>query len=162
MAKKSGGSLMKVILDIITIVLGGLVFAFLALPFHSSSIGEHTIGSVSGYDYIDFGDLAPKGCAIVLLLLLIFAGIMILGAVMKLLCDINVVKSSGFAKFANFMTIIGGLMVAVLSIVNIITVSVYLSDTLGGVFDTGWAALIIIAIVGVASLATSALTVRKK
>ena len=166
MAKKSKKSNMRALWDLITLALAGLLLGFMALP-HLSVLVVGIGGSVSGYDLISFEDGANIGLSIVLLLIVIFASLLALFAVLKLLADLGVVKGAGFNKFATFGLLISAIAVAVLVIVNCIVVGTYCDGKADPITHeiTGrvanWATLIVNAVVGVASLGTSALALKK-
>lgn len=174
MANKKTSSktnVMKLVWDALTLALGGLLLGFIALPHAMSEgtlFGHTTTTTVSGYELINFGDGYDTGVAVVLLLLTIFASLMVLGAIMKLLADLRVVNNNTFAKVATWMMLLCALAVAVLAIVNIITVSTaYTGDslTIGSLASANWGAswgtLIVNGILGVGSLVTGLLSARK-
>ncbi len=174
MAKNKSKDTGSIIWPVATLLLGGLILGLLALPFMSIEIlGSST--SVSGWEFIDFSDGAPTGCAVVLLLLVIFACLMMLLSVVKLLNCMGIIKDS---KFINFLLVICGLAVAVLAIVNIFTISSYasgdslntgwgalddvISSLIGSVVSIGWTGLIINGVVGVLAFISSALAIKEK
>ncbi len=167
MAKKSKKSNMRALWDLITLALAGLLLGFMALPHYSMLALNETLYSRSGYELISFEDGANTGLSVVLLLLVIFASLLALFAVLKLLADLGVVKGAGFSKFATFGLLLCAIAVAVLVIVNCIVVGTYCNDNSTKIGDTvsglvaNWATLIVNAVVGVASLGTSALALKK-
>ncbi len=167
MAKKSSKSNMKALWDLITLVLAGVLLGFIALPHMSVLLLGETIASYSGYDLITFGENANVGVAIVLLLLVIFAALLALFAILKLLADLGVVKSSGYAKFVKIGLVISALAVVVLVIINCITLGVYCDGEADGV--TGrvsgrvatWATIIVNAVLGLGAGVTTFLSAKK-
>ena len=167
MAKKSKKSNMRALWDFVTLVLAGLLLGFMALPQFSWLVVGETIYNRPGYDLISFEDGANTGLSVVLLLLVIFAALLALFAILKLLADLGVVKSSGFNKFATFGLLLSAIAVAVLVIVNCIVTGTYCDGKADPITEkvTGrvanWATLIVNAVIGVVSLITSALTMKK-
>lgn len=167
MAKKSKKSNMRALWDFVTLALAGLLLGFMALPHLSVLLLGETVYSSSGYDLISFEDGANTGLSVVLLLLVIFASLLALFAILKLLADLGVVKSSGFNKFATFGLLLSAIAVAVLVIVNCIVVGTYCDGKADPITQevsgrvANWATLIVNAVVGVASLGTSALALKK-
>lgn len=171
MAKKSTNkNSIKVLLDFVTLVLGGLILGFIALPHLKAETGV-VIGTVtnnySGFSLINF-DGNDKSVAIVLLLLTIFASLLILFAFLKLLVDAKVIKNSAFAKFTSFALGLTALAVLALEIANCITIPIAVEDSsfsLGGVISSGiyavWATIIINAILSLGSLITSFFSIKK-
>ncbi|MGN1200779.1 MAG: hypothetical protein ACI4R8_00745 [Candidatus Caccovivens sp.] len=162
-------NVMKLVWDGLTLVLGGLLLGLIALPHWALYVAGNMVdgANVSGYDLIDFGEGSDAGVAVVLLLLVVFASVLVLGAILKLLADLKVVKNSTFAKVANWVMLVSALAVAVLAIVNIITVSVYcgnnstiIADKVSGAVAS-WGTLIVNGILGVGTVVTSMLSVRK-
>lgn len=165
MANKTKKSSFKLIMDLVTILLGGLLLGFVALPHVSYEASSGIIGggvstSSSGYDLINFEEGANTGVAVVLLLIVIFASLLVLFGLLKLLTDSGTVKSSVASKVMNFGLVICALALTALVIANIFTVSNACSAVDGGsFFQAGsyavWATLIVNAILGVGSLVTS-------
>lgn len=173
MAKKSakkGNSVYKTLLDFLTFALAGLLVGFVALPHikaEGNILGINIVsGTVSGYDLISFEEGANIGVSVVLLLLVIFASLLALGAILKLLCDFKVVKNVSVAKFASWLCILCAFAVAVLGIANIITVATACKAKEANVGNVGtyamWGTLIVNGIIGALTLATSALATNKK
>lgn len=170
--KKSAGSgKLSMLWTLLTMVLGAVILGFVALPHIKAEVSTSILGgaseatTTSGYSLISFEEGADVGMAVVLLLLVIFASLLIVSAILKLLCDLKVIKNITFLKVAKLLMLVCAAAVAVLAIVNIITVSTYCSSVGGDLIKVGtyavWATLIVNAIIGVGSLITSALAVRK-
>ncbi len=165
--KKSNVSGIKLFWQVLTIALGGLLLGFLALPHISVQLLGSELSSTNGYSLIDFSDGADTGVAIVLLLLVIFLCLMVLGAIIQMLCGLGVFQSESVAKFAKFVMTISALAVAVLAIVNIITVASSCNAEEGLVSGelTGtvavWATLIINAVIGVCAFVSSLFSAKK-
>lgn len=166
MAKKKTKNTGALIWPVATLLLGGALLGLLALPFMTIDL----IGSSkSGWEFIDFSEGAPTGCAIVLLLLVIFTCLMMVLSIVKILNCIGIIKDS---KIVNLLLVICGLIVAILAIVNIITISTYVADPFNldsdfvsnitsEVVSTGWAGLIVNAVVGVCAFVTSLFSSKK-
>ena len=101
MAKKSKAkkskNLVQVVCDLLTVVLGGLLLGFIALPhvkleISSGFLGTSSSSTIDGYSLINFEEGANVGLSVVLLLAIIFAGLMVLSGLLKLACDTGVVK----------------------------------------------------------------------
>ena len=167
--KKSTTNVMKIVLDGLTAVLGGLVLAFLALPHALAFISGKAIeeGNLSGYDLLTFKESAKTGVAVVLLFVVILACLLIVGSIFKLLVDANVVKNSLCASIAKWLTICSAVLLTVMLVVNIITISTYCADNsaeyagkVTGIV-AGWVMLIINTVVGACSCVTAWLSSRK-
>lgn len=171
MAKKSTGNKLKVLWNGLTVVLGALLLAFIALPHVKLEVSTGLLGgaseaeSYSGYSLISFQDGYDTGVAVVLLLLVIFASLLVLSAVVKTLCDAKVIKNATVLKVASWATMLLSVVVAVLAIVNIITISSFCSSVENKLFSAGkyamWGSLIVNAIIAVATVPTSVLSLKK-
>lgn len=165
MAKQN--NLLKWIMNIATVVLTVLLIGFIALPHIEGFLLGESVGTQSGYDCISFGDGDPKGVATVLLLLVIFACLLALTAILKILADTGVVKSAKFAKVVNIVLVVLSVITAILAIVNIITVATYCNDNYAAVAgkDNGLVAcfgtLIVNAIIACVTIATSVVSIKK-
>lgn len=169
MAKKKSNNT-NLLWSLITLILGGAILGFLALPYLKSSAtfaGSTTTSTVSGYELINFSDGYETGVAVVLLLLTIFASLLIFASILKLLADLKVVKDATFKKVANLSFVLSALAVAVLVITSIIIVPVsYTGNDLSFgsssvKWGAGWAALVINTLVGCGVFITSVLATRK-
>ena len=122
MAKKSS-KFGKTLADFLALVLSGVVFGLLAMPFISgkgSALGGEIVKNASGYDLLNFDSNA--GLATVILLLIIFASLMAVCAILKLLYDEKIVSNKTFGKVVGFGLIIMALAVVVMAIVAMIVV----------------------------------------
>lgn len=127
MAKKSK-NLVQVVCDLLTVVLGGLLLGFVALPhvrleYKTNFTGTLVSETSSGYSLISFEEGANVGLSVVLLLAIIFAGLMVLSGLLKLACDTGVVKGGVFAKVVKLVMVVSALATVALFVTNIFTVS---------------------------------------
>ena len=169
MAKKSSKSGLKLIMDFVTLILGGLVLAFLALPHVNTKAGSGVLGgevseTTSGYSLISFEEGENMGVSIVLLLIIIVASLLVLASLVKVLADTGVIKTT--SKTVGIVMAVFALALTALLIANIFTVSGACNMADGGNFfqlgtEPVLASLIINAIVGFASLVTSIVSVKK-
>lgn len=171
MAKKTKSNFGKVICDVLTVLFGGLFLGLLALPHISTLISGNAVSDLtfSGYDLINFDKGSDTGRAAVLLMLVIFVCLMILFALVKLLCDLKVIKKQNVSKIAGFLMVGSALIVVVLAVVNIITVATSCSAEKGPITGelsgtvAGFAALIVNTIVALFAFVSSLFaTVKKK
>ena len=174
MAKKSakkGNNFGVILFNFLTLALAGLLLGFVALPHIKAEVSTSILGGAStskmtsGYGLISFEEGANIGVSVVLLLLVIFASLLALFAILKLLCNFKLVKNASVAKFASWLCVLCALAVAVLAIANIITVATACKADGNALVSGGtyamWGTLIVNAILGAATLATSALATRK-
>lgn len=169
MAKKktSKKSSAKALLDLVVLVLTGAVFGFLALPFVEAKgtvLGVTTVAHTSGYGLLDFE--ANSGVATCILLTIIFASLLAVVALCKLLSDAGIIKNATCAKVCSFACVIMALAVLVMAIVVMIVVPTNCkSYSVGGFASAGnyavWYALIINAVVSLAGFVASVFSIRK-
>lgn len=169
MAKsKSSKSNTKALLDFVVLVLAGAIFGFLALPFVGgkieSVIGNSDTATTSGYGLLDFE--ANSGIATCILLTIIFASLLVCGAILKLLADAGVVKGASLAKVSGLVTVVFALAVLVMAIVVMIVIpSNCESFNIGGLVGAKnfaiWYALIINAVVSLGAFVASVFSIRK-
>lgn len=150
MAKKSSKKSMKNFgLDLLVLLFSGAMFGFLAMPYvkgEVSSILGTTSTTVSGYNLLNFDNDA--GMATCILLLVIFASLMALLAIVKMLGDAGIIKSRRVMKLIGFCMVFMALAVLVMTIVNMIVVpSKCNSSSLGSIISAGsyayWLGLIL-------------------
>ena len=169
MAKKSSKSALKLIMDFVTLILGGLVLAFLALPHVNTKASSGFLGgeiskTTSGYSLISFEEGANTGVSVVLLLIIIVASLLVLASLVKILADTGVVKTT--SKTVGIVMAVFALALTALLIANIFTVSGACNmGGFGDLFQAGTepvlATLIVNAIIGFASLVTSLVSIKK-
>lgn len=156
--------------DLLTLLLGGLLLGFVALPHIKGEVSSSIIGAsgstmTSGYSLINFDEGANVGVAVVLLLLVIFASLMVLCAVVSLLCDFKIIKNAMLIKVSKWMMLVLAGCITILAIVNMITVSNACSSAGGELIKAGtyaiWGTLVVNAIISLASVFTSALSLKK-
>ena len=125
------------------------------------------IGVASGYDLISFEEGANTGVSIMMLLLLIFAGLMVLSAILKLLVDLKVVKGSTFEKVVTWMMVISAAAVAVIVVVSMIVIPTNFTAEADKITNkvsgnvVNWLPLILNAVFGIGSLMVSVLAAKK-
>lgn len=165
MAEKK--SVFKTILDAVTVLLAVLLVAFVALPYMGYEIGGKSMSklNVSGFDCISFDEGAPVGTAVVLILLLIFASLLIISGLAKLLVDFGVIKGEKAVKAAKAVMILSAVLSAILAIASIVTLTVYCGDHYSSDLKTGfvpmYATLVINAIIAIVTVATTAISAKK-
>lgn len=120
-------NLTKTILHGLTAVFGVLILGFLALPYLAvkavSALGIPAM-TKTGYDFLDFSTPNPTSdqtfCAVVMLLLVLFACVLIVSAVLSLLCDFGIISNEKFAKVVKWLSIVTAVIVFALAVLNIV------------------------------------------
>lgn len=126
MAKKSSSKAKtgNLLLDLLALIFSAGIFGLLAMPYVKYEVSS-VIGSASsqssGYQLLDFE--ANAGVSTMILLLIIFASISILFAIVKMLVDAKILKGKNAVKLANFGLIVMTLILTVISIVSIIVIA---------------------------------------
>lgn len=167
MAKKSKKSRVNLILNLVTIALGGLLLGFLALPHITIKAGSEITGtyasSVSGYDLISFEEGADTGVAVVLLFVAIFASLLVVAGLVKLLADSGTIKLN--TRIVGMVEAIIALALLAFLIANIFTVKGICNGVEDSLITLGnfavYATLIINAIIGAVAFVTSLLSIKK-
>lgn len=157
----------KLGLDLLLLILSAGTFGLLALPYvkyEVSSVLGSTQSTTSGYELLNFE--ANSGVATVILLLIIFASLLILMCVLKMLVDCGVVKNSMAGKIASFGTVCVAFAVLVMTIVNIIVIpSSCSAGGFGSYFSAGsyagWLGLILTLVLGLGDFVVSVFSVKK-
>ena len=129
-------NLTKIILHGLTAAFGILILGFLALPYLAveavAALGIPAM-SKTGYDFLDFSTPNPTSeqtfCAVVVLLLVIFACILIVSAILSLLSDFGVVVNEKFAKVVKWLSLVSAVIVFVLAVLNIVACTNLVSAT---------------------------------
>lgn len=166
MAKKSKVN-NSIIFDIIILVIAGLVFAFLALPYvdyQVSVLGQTGVEHVSGYALLDFE--ANEGLATIIMFTIIFAGVLAFAALFRLLTDFGVFKDGLIAKIIKLALLISALGVLVMSIIAVISVpAACSSSSLGSLVSGGsyavWYSLALQIVLGLGAVACVAMAKKK-
>ena len=164
MAKKSAKSSKRTLFDLITIILSGSVFGWLALPyvkFDASVLGSST---TSGYKLLDFD--ANEAIATVLLIPVIVAGLLALASISKTLVDVGVVNSKSASKMLGLVMMVLALVMVGISVATMIVVPKQCTShnfgSLGNVGSSAqWLGMIATLLVSLLSLATSYLAAKK-
>lgn len=169
MAKKSSKKSMKfVLLDLLTLLLGGALIGFLALPYikyQASGFGSTLEQTASGFNLLDFDGNA--GIATIVLLLIIFASLTILFALLKACVDGKIINDKSFSKIAKFGLIVSAIACFIITIVAMIVIASECSSGSLGIFGIGagskpaWLSLITSALIGLGALVSSLLSVKK-
>ncbi len=154
MAKKSSKN---TLFDFIALVLAGAVFGILAMPFKIGKLtvlGKETTSTLSGYDLLNFD--TDAGLATVILLVIIFASILALFALVKLLVDEKIISNKTVAKCVNLGLLVSALAVVAIAVAAMIVVPSKCDfvDGFGGTI-AGWVALIILLVDGLGALVLS-------
>lgn len=166
MAKKSS-NFGKALADFLALVLSGAVFGLLAMPFISAKMtvfGKEIVSNASGYDLLDFDTNASL--ATVVLLLIIFASLMAVCAILKLLYDEKIVSNKTFGKVVGFGLIIMALAVVVMAIVAMIVVpsnceAYSFGSTASAGNYAGWLALVLVLVDALAGIIASYFAIKK-
>lgn len=162
MAKKSS-KFGKTLADFLALVLSGVVFGLLAMPFISgkgSALGGEIVKNASGYDLLNFDSNA--GLATVVLLLIIFASLMAVCAILKLLYDAKIVSNKTFGKVVGLGLILMAFAVVIMAIVAMIVVPTNCkAHSLGSSDYAGWFALVLVLVDALAGLIASYLAIKK-
>lgn len=140
-------NLKSFLLNIGNIVMGAIVYVFMALPYmtiaftsgaFSDILGNFEIakGTNNGYEIIELGfkenaNGKLTGVAVSNIILCIFAGILILSAIFNLLVTFGVIKSSKATKIVNFVSVFSAIIVVIFEIVAISCVGSYLNEITG-------------------------------
>lgn len=162
MAKKKTKNLLNILMDLLTLAFGALILGFLALPHWTEKALNVLSISKTGYQLIDFEN--DTTVAVVLLLITIFASLMMLFALLKLLKDLNVVKNALYGRIVSFCMLISALGLAGFVVANCITFPSYVNNLNSPInlgILTQWAPIILNACLGIGSLMTSALSLKK-
>ncbi len=154
MAKKSSKN---TLFDFVALILAGAVFGILAMPFKISKLtvlGKETTSTLSGYDLLNFD--ADTGLATVILLVIIFASILALFALVKLLVDEKIISNKTVGKCVNLGLIVSALAVVAIAVAAMIVVPSSCETLIDGVGTyAGWVALIILLVDGLSALVLS-------
>lgn len=167
MAKKATKKTGNILFDILILLLAGGIFGFLALPYMSSKatvFGKEVVSNISGYDLLNFD--ANSGIATVILLLVIFASLLALFAIVKILADLGMFKNKKASRLLSFIVILLALAVFAMTITNMIYIPTECnSGSLGSYFAAGtypaWLGLILTAVDSLLALVTSLFTLKK-
>lgn len=164
MAKKSK-SMKSILVSILTFLFAGGIFGMLALPFvkiESSSIVHSYSKGYSAYSLLDFENNA--GTSAVILVLMIFAGLLALTAIAKMVVDSSRNRKAG--KIINAILIFFGLAVLAVSIAAMIYIpsqcnaGSFGSLASGGTY-AGWLGLSLTLVDAFLAFATSLFSLKK-
>lgn len=165
MAKKSS-NFGKTLADFLALVLSVVVFGLLAMPFISAKmtiLGKEVVSNASGYDLLNFD--ANAGLATVVLLLIIFASLMAVCAILKLLYDAKIVSNKTFGKVVGLGLILMAFAVVVMAIVAMIVVpsncEAYSFGSASAGNYAGWFALVLVLVDALAGLIASYFAIKK-
>ena len=143
-------SMKKALLTLGSMVFAGLTLVFFAVP--NVYMGEgNFMHESSGFDYYDAGIDFMKA---MLILTCIFAGIVVLFGIAKILADSKVISSKGVAKIVNFIFVISAMALVVCAVLYCIAIGAMCGDTAIGSYQvlnpTVWA-LVLMSIFGALS-----------
>ena len=167
-------NLTKTILHAVIGALGVLILGFLGLPYvtqaaYSIMGTENPALKSSGYDVLDSNNPDPTAketfLYVAVLLLVIFACIMIVSAVLALLDDFGVVSNEMYSKVVKWVLFASALAVLVLTILNIVDTMNKQHASYGVVIPavkTGLISLILEMICGAGATACAAYNTFKK
>ena len=143
----------KALLTFAAIVFAGLTYVFFAVENVFMGEGDHTIGT-TGFDLYEGGSDFMKA---MLILTCIFAGIVVLFGIAKILTDSKVISSKGVAKIVNFIFVISAMALVVCAVLYCIAIGAMCGDTAFGSYQvlnpTVWA-LVLMSIFGALSFLT--------
>lgn len=154
MAEKTG--LAKKILSGVLVLCAALVFIFLAFPV--MSVIYPVLGSVSitGYDMLKMDGDAFWGA--ILVFLIIFACILAVAAILKLLAAFGVIKNAKFEKIINIVLLVASIALTVVAVTHIIKCCVEMKD---GLQYVGWAGLILNTLTGAGAIVATVFATKK-
>lgn len=128
-------NLTKTILHCAIAVCGVLVLAFLALHFiNVEAVSAAGMGASHkiGYDFLDFSNPNPTSnevfVAVVTLLLVIFACILTISAVLAILGDFGVISNQTFTKVVKWLVVASAVAVLLLTVLHFVACSNIVSD----------------------------------
>ena len=150
MAEKTG--LAKKILSGVLILCAALVFVFLAFPVMDLGYGM----SVTGYDMLKMDGDAFWGA--ILVFLIIFACILAVAAILKLLAVFGVIKNAKFEKIINIVLLVASIALTVVAVTHIIKCCVEMKD---GLKYVGWAGLILNTLTGAGAIVATVFATKK-
>lgn len=167
MAKKSK-SKGNPLFSLLAIVFAGAVFGILAMPFVKASVSalgsKLAETSYSGYSLLDFE--ANSGMATVILPLVIFAGLLALVSLVKLLLDLGVVKNGKVGRTLGLVMAVLGLALVGAAIATMIVVpnncnAGALGNVVAGGTKPQWLALILMLVDGLVATCVSLMSAKK-
>lgn len=165
--RKSSNKGSKTLFNIITLVFAGCLIGFLALPyvkFQASALGSTHEETTSGFSLLDFE--GNSAVATVILLLLIFASILALFTLVKMLCDAKVINNKSLSKLVGYLVVLFALASLVMTIVAMIVISNNCKSGSLGLLGIGagtkpaWFELILSAVMGLGATCTSVCSIR--
>lgn len=169
MAKKSSKKSMKfVLLDLLSLILAGGLIGFLALPYvkyQASALVSTYETTASGFKLLDFD--GNTAIATVVLLIIIFASLLAVSAILKICCDAKVITNKTCGKAISLCLILFAFASLVMAVVAMIVVSSECSAGslgflgIGGGSKPSWLALILGLLVSLSALISSLLSVKK-
>ena len=151
MAEKTG--LAKKILSGAILLCAVLAFVFMAFPAIDFGLGMTT----SVYDMLQGG--GDGLWAAILVFLIIFASVLALAAILKLLAVFGVIKNEKFEKIINIILLVASIALTVVAVAHIIKVCVYLKDL--GLAYVGWAGLILTTLSGAGAIVATVFATKK-
>ncbi len=150
MAEKTG--LTKKILSGVLILCAVLAFVFLAFPVIDFGYGA----SITAYDMLKQDGDAFWGA--ILVFLIIFACILAVAAILKLLAVFGVIKNEKFEKIINIILLVVSIAFTVVAITHIIKCCVEMD---GGLKYVGWAGLILNTLTGAGAIVATVFATKK-
>lgn len=129
-------NLKKIIIDVIMLICPILLYVFMSQSYvvgNVSILGQSTQGSLaSGFDLINFeGNDAATFNAVCLLLTCIFAGILMLSALVSLLADFKIIKNNMVVKAVSILKFISIVVIFITTIASLIYVASEYSKQVG-------------------------------
>ena len=151
MAEKTG--LAKKILSGAILLCAVLAFVFMAFPAIDLGYGITT----SVYDMLQGG--GDGLWAAILVFLIIFASVLALAAILKLLAVFGVIKNEKFEKIINIILLVASIALTVVAVAHIIKVCVEMKDL--GLAYVGWAGLILTTLSGAGAIVATVFATKK-
>lgn len=164
-------NLRNFVANIATIVMGALMYVFMACPYTSTTVLNQTQTSSlfkameAGImkDELGWGhaDYSGHNLSVVMgYILAVFAGILILVGIVNLFVDFGVIKSTTVAKALKFVNIIAAIVAVVATACALIGVCHAIKES--KVTKIGWAAIVNIVVAVVAVVAALLVKIAKK
>lgn len=167
MAKKKSKN-NSTIFDLVAFIFAGAVFGLLAMPYilnKASVLGRETVKNISGYSLLNF-EVEDKTFAILVLLLIIFAGLTVIFSLLKTAVDAKMITNKTFIKVTKFCLLVCSLALVVTSIVTMIMIPTKCDEfAITGIVSAGnyagWLGLILTTVASILSFGSNILSLKK-
>lgn len=154
----------NIIVDAGSLLLSILVIVMMSVPFFKQFYAGSQVDSRNVFSLINFDGSVKMIAAVTSLILAIAVIVLAVLAVLKLLNSFGVIKNEMLNKCVNIASLVCAVIVAIASIVLVIAIVNYCNDNWYATLQTGLrpviASMVFIILFGVASVATTVLTVK--